>query len=90
MIRQLLCGCCTNGCTCSAHAADHKRVVCLSHRAASLRQISLDQWMALTDEQQGSGLYMIDLDRCDHVEHEAREARAFQRDHDEECEGTYR
>lgn len=68
MIKQLLCGCCTNGCMCSIHSVDHKSIVCLPH-------------------QQGSGLYVIGLDRWTQ---NWREARDFQCDHDEELDGTYR
>ena len=76
MIHQLLCGCCSNGCACPTHAADRKRAVCLSHR--------------LSTEQQKTGQYMIDLEIEDHAERDARQARDFQRDHEEELDGTYR
>lgn len=90
MIRQLLCGCCTNGCICSTHAADHKRFVCLSHRVDALRRISFDDYMILSDEETGSGLYKIDIDMQDRAKHDARQARDFQRDYEEERDGTYR
>jgi hypothetical protein len=75
---------------CSTHAADHKGVVCLSHRVSALRKISFDQYMMLSDEETGSGLYMIDIDLQDRAKHDARQARDFRRDHDEELDGAYR
>jgi len=90
MIKQSTCGCCTNGCVCPTHAADRKRVVCLSHRAAALRRISLGQYMGLSAEQQKTGQYMIELEIEDSASRGAKESAAFQRDYEEERDGTYR
>lgn len=80
---------------CSTHAGDQGRFVCLSHRAAALRTISLNQWQSLSDEEQSSGLYMIDADLCDPLEctaadRGAQRVRDFRRDDEEERDGTYR
>ena len=91
MIKQSTCGCCTNGCVCPTHAADRKFVVCLSHRAATLRRISFDDYMRLSDEETASGLYLIDIDLMENsASHDARQSIDFRRDYEEERDGTYR